>query len=61
MLGKISSATEHGIKSTILTESTRSKQQLFYRTLMMWCTTVGVEFFNDILVPPDLLLDGARL
>lgn len=22
---------------------------------------VGVEFFNDILVPPDLLLDGARL
>lgn len=61
MLGKISSATEHGIKSTILTESTRSKQQLNYRTLMMWCTTVGVEFFNDILVPPDLLLDGARL
>ncbi|OJI97767.1 hypothetical protein ASPVEDRAFT_49718 [Aspergillus versicolor CBS 583.65] len=35
VLGKISSATEHGIK-------------------------VGVEFFNDILVPPDLLLDGAR-
>lgn len=22
---------------------------------------VAVEFFNDILVPPDLLLDGARL
>lgn len=28
---------------------------------MMCCTAVGVEFFNDILVPPDLLLDGARL
>ncbi|GAB1198198.1 cystathionine gamma-lyase cys3 [Aspergillus pseudonomiae] len=35
MLGKISSATEHGIK-------------------------IAVEFFNDILVPPNLLLDGAR-
>ncbi|OJJ46278.1 hypothetical protein ASPZODRAFT_142897 [Penicilliopsis zonata CBS 506.65] len=35
VLGKITSATENGIK-------------------------IGVEFFNDILVPPDLLLDGAR-
>ncbi|GFF38393.1 hypothetical protein IFM46972_05534 [Aspergillus udagawae] len=36
LLGKISSATQQGIK-------------------------IGVEFFNDILIPPDLLLDGARL
>jgi DNA-directed RNA polymerase III subunit RPC8 len=52
MLGKISSATEHGIKSMSLPVAT---------TVTPLTIPVGVEFFNDILVPPNLLLDGARL
>ena len=38
MLGKISSATEHGIKSTILTESTRSKQKWQDTNDVLYCS-----------------------
>ncbi|CEL08281.1 RNA polymerase III subunit Rpc25-domain-containing protein [Aspergillus insuetus] len=32
----------------------------FRGEIMLGKISIGVEFFNDILVPPDLLLDGAR-
>ncbi|KAJ5825749.1 hypothetical protein N7474_002887 [Penicillium riverlandense] len=53
MLGKIAGATDRGIKSANpcrhVVEIDTNNQ------------TVGVEFFNDIIVPPELLLDGTRL
>jgi DNA-directed RNA polymerase III subunit RPC8 len=54
LLGKISSATQQGIKSMQLSQARGHYTHANKKA-------VGVEFFNDILIPPDLLLDGARL
>lgn len=60
VLGKITSGTEHGVKSTcciiVLVEFIPRKV-----ICILTRDIVGIEFFNDILVPPSLLLDGARL
>ncbi|KAK9616741.1 DNA-directed RNA polymerase III complex subunit Rpc25 [Aspergillus fumigatus] len=53
LLGKISSATQQGIKSMQLLQARGHHAHANTKA-------VGVEFFNDILIPPDLLLDGAR-
>ena len=34
---------------------------IFYIYMLLTGWIVGVEFFNDILVPPNLLLEGAKL
>lgn len=54
IVGKITSGTENGIKSMSFPLGHN-----YGRVLMRG--VVGVEFYNDILVPPDLLLDGAKL
>ena len=53
MLGKISSGTEHGIKST-------SQIPLQYVSRAN-NSKVGLEFFNDILIPPQMLMENSRL
>jgi DNA-directed RNA polymerase III subunit RPC8 len=53
MLGKISSGTEHGIKST-----SQIPLQCIARANN---GTVGLEFFNDILIPPPMLMENSRL
>lgn len=58
ILGKISGGTEEGIKGMF------SEQDPFPRTASAILTaymSVGIEFFNDIRIPPNLLFDGARL
>lgn len=55
LLGKISSGTEHGIKSTCLMSCPCDRHE--YPNY----STVSVEFFNDILIPPPMLMDGAKL
>lgn len=53
MLGKISSGTEYGIKSK-------------YRMLLLLFqftnySTVGLEFFNDVLIPKEMLMENSTL
>ena len=54
ILGKITSASEQGLKST---------RFVHYESRRRYLTelTVGVEFFNDIHVLPTLLFDGCEL
>lgn len=52
MLGKISSGTEHGIKGMF---------ELPFQCCITNNPTVGLEFFNDILIPPQMLMDNSRL
>jgi hypothetical protein len=33
----------------------------FSKPRLTWFLAVAVEFFNDILIPPELLMPGARL
>lgn len=55
IVGKITSGTENGIKSMTC------YLVGFVHGSVLTRNVVGVEFYNDILVPPDLLLDGAKL
>lgn len=59
MMGKISSGTEHGIKSM----NDHCHKLIFFEPGLTNSFTfaVAVEFFNDILIPPELLMPGARL
>ena len=59
--GKISSATEYGIKGWLICTDQWKERKLLLLISFGIGKIVGVEFFNDILVPPELLLDGARL
>jgi DNA-directed RNA polymerase III subunit RPC8 len=52
MLGKIASGTEHGIKSMF---------QHLYHEYTTKISLVGLEFFNDILIPPQMLMEKSRL
>lgn len=52
VLGKVSGGTEKGIKST--------HHPAFLQYYISWIA-VGVEFFNDILVPPNLLFSNTQL
>lgn len=61
ILGKITGGTEKGIKSMCNLESLSSLQPYLCDCASTNLSTVSLEFFNDILVPPNLLLDGARL
>lgn len=61
ILGKITGGTEKGIKSMCNLESLSSLQPYLCDCASTNPFTVSLEFFNDILVPPNLLLDGARL
>jgi DNA-directed RNA polymerase III subunit RPC8 len=52
LLGKISSASQHGIKSTL---------QPYSQCLVSDNITVRLDFFDDIFVPPHLLFEGSYL
>lgn len=58
ILGRISSASEFGMKSTFVrTKENRLLVQVFFLT----GNAVALDFFDDIFIPPHLLFPGSFL